>query len=87
MTSPRCSARSTTSAGAPGAAPIERNGGHRSRRRASTSTAGCAGRRERFIDAYRAGLREAGAPIAVDPALLRAFEIDKEVYEYVYAAT
>jgi maltose alpha-D-glucosyltransferase/alpha-amylase len=43
--------------------------------------------RERFIDAYRAGLREAGAPIAFDAELLRAFEIDKEVYEYIYAAT
>ena len=43
--------------------------------------------RERFIDAYRAGLREAGAPIEFDAGLVRAFEIDKEVYEYVYAST
>jgi maltose alpha-D-glucosyltransferase/alpha-amylase len=43
--------------------------------------------RERFLDAYRAGLREAGAPIAVDPALIRAFEIEKECYEFIYAAT
>ena len=43
--------------------------------------------RERFLDAYRAGLRESRAPIALDPDLLRAFEIDKEVYEYVYAST
>jgi maltose alpha-D-glucosyltransferase/alpha-amylase len=43
--------------------------------------------RERFINAYRAGLREAGAPIPFDADLLRAFEIDKEVYEYIYAAT
>jgi maltose alpha-D-glucosyltransferase/alpha-amylase len=42
---------------------------------------------ERFIDAYRAGLREAGAPIDVDPALLRAFEIEKETYEFIYAST
>ena len=42
---------------------------------------------ERFLDAYRAGLREAGAPIAVDPALLRAFEIEKETYEFIYAST
>ena len=41
----------------------------------------------RFIDAYRAGLREAGAPIDVDPALLRAFEIEKETYEFIYAST
>ena len=37
--------------------------------------------RERFLEAYRAGLRQAGAPIAVDPALLRAFEIEKECYD------
>jgi maltose alpha-D-glucosyltransferase / alpha-amylase len=43
--------------------------------------------RERFLEAYRAGLREAGAPIEIDPALLRAFEIEKECYEFVYAAT
>ena len=43
--------------------------------------------RERFLDAYRAGLREAGAPISVDPALVRAFEIEKECYEFIYAAT
>jgi maltose alpha-D-glucosyltransferase/alpha-amylase len=43
--------------------------------------------RGRFIEAYRSGLREAGAPITVDPALLRAFEIEKECYEFVYAAT
>ena len=41
----------------------------------------------RFIESYQAGLREAGAPIAVDPALLRAFEIEKETYEFVYAST
>jgi maltose alpha-D-glucosyltransferase/alpha-amylase len=41
----------------------------------------------RFIDAYQAGLREAGAPIDVDPALLRAFEIEKETYEFIYAST
>ena len=43
--------------------------------------------RERFLEAYRAGLRGSGAPIAVDPDLLRAFEIDQEVHEYVYAST
>ena len=43
--------------------------------------------RERFLDAYRAGLREAGSPIAVDPALIRAFEIEKECYEFIYAST
>lgn len=43
--------------------------------------------RERFLTAYRAGLREAGAPIEIDPDLLRAFEIEKECYEFVYAST
>jgi maltose alpha-D-glucosyltransferase/alpha-amylase len=41
----------------------------------------------RFIDAYRAGLRETGAQIDVDLALLRAFEIEKETYEFIYAST
>jgi maltose alpha-D-glucosyltransferase / alpha-amylase len=43
--------------------------------------------RERFLESYRAGLREAGARITVDPALVRAFEIDTECYEFIYAAT
>jgi len=43
--------------------------------------------RERFLDAYKIGLREAGAPIVVDPDLIRAFEIEKECYEFIYAAT
>ncbi len=43
--------------------------------------------RARFLDTYQAGLREAGAPIVVDPDLLRAFEIAKECYEFIYAAT
>ncbi len=43
--------------------------------------------RERFLAAYRRVLRETGAPIAVDEALLRAFEFEKECYEFIYAAT
>jgi predicted trehalose synthase len=43
--------------------------------------------RERFLGAYRAGLRASGAPIVVDPTLLRAFELDKECREFIYAAT
>jgi trehalose synthase-fused probable maltokinase len=43
--------------------------------------------RERFVEAYRTGLREAAAPIDVDEDLLRAFEFEKESYEFVYAAT
>ncbi len=42
---------------------------------------------DRFLDAYRIGLREAGSPIDVDPALVRAFEIEKETYEFIYAST
>ena len=43
--------------------------------------------RERFVEAYIVGLREANSPIVVDPALLRAFEIEKETYEFIYAST
>ena len=43
--------------------------------------------RSRFLDAYQAGLRAAGVPIIVDAALLRAFEIEKECYEFIYAST
>ncbi len=42
--------------------------------------------RERFLDAYRAGLRGSGTPIVLDPTLLRAFELDKECREFTYAA-
>jgi maltose alpha-D-glucosyltransferase / alpha-amylase len=43
--------------------------------------------RERFLEGYRRGLRERGAPIEVDVDLLRAFEFEKECYEFIYAAT
>ena len=43
--------------------------------------------RERFLDAYRDGLRDAGEAADIDVSLLRAFEIDKETAEFVYAAT
>ena len=43
--------------------------------------------RERFLGAYRTGLRQAAAPIVVDDALIRAFEIEKECYEFIYAST
>ncbi|HEY3335325.1 MAG TPA: hypothetical protein VGK16_08855 [Candidatus Limnocylindrales bacterium] len=43
--------------------------------------------RERFLAAYVAGLRQAGAPFTVDRDLLDAFEVAKESYEFVYAAT
>jgi trehalose synthase-fused probable maltokinase len=43
--------------------------------------------RERFLEAYRRGIRERGAPIDVDVDLLRAFEFEKECYEFTYAAT
>jgi maltose alpha-D-glucosyltransferase/alpha-amylase len=42
--------------------------------------------RERFLAAYTDGLRDAGVPSDLDPALLRAFEVDKELYELAYAA-
>ena len=43
--------------------------------------------RERFLEAYRAGLLERRVWADVDPDLLRAFEVDKELYEFAYAAT
>lgn len=43
--------------------------------------------RERFLAAYAAGIRQAGAPILLDLDLLDAFEVAKEAYEFVYAAT
>ncbi len=43
--------------------------------------------RERFLAAYAGGLRAAGSRIMLDPDLLDAFEVAKETYEHVYAAT
>jgi maltose alpha-D-glucosyltransferase/alpha-amylase len=43
--------------------------------------------RERFLEAYQAGLRAERVWVDLDPALLRAFEVDKELYEFVYATT
>jgi maltose alpha-D-glucosyltransferase/alpha-amylase len=43
--------------------------------------------RERFLEAYRVGLLEARVMPAVDEDLLLAFEVDKELYEFAYAAT
>ncbi len=43
--------------------------------------------RERFLEAYRAGMYAARIVPDTDPALLLAFEVDKELYEFAYAAT
>jgi predicted trehalose synthase len=43
--------------------------------------------RERFLAAYADGLRRSGAPVTLDLDLLDAFEVAKESYEFVYAAT
>jgi trehalose synthase-fused probable maltokinase len=43
--------------------------------------------RQRFLEAYRHALAEGAAPIEVDDDLLAAFEVEKECYEFVYAAT
>jgi maltose alpha-D-glucosyltransferase/alpha-amylase len=43
--------------------------------------------RARFLAAYADGLRRSGAPIVVDLDLLDAFEVAKESYEFLYAAT
>ena len=42
--------------------------------------------RARFLEAYREGLAEARVWVDMDPALLLAFEVDKELYEFAYAA-
>ena len=43
--------------------------------------------RERFLEAYRTGLLDARIVPDLEPALLLAFEVDKELYEFAYAAT
>jgi maltokinase len=43
-----------------------------------------AAEREAFVEAYRTGI--AGTPLSLDPGLLRAFEVEKATYEFVYAA-
>jgi maltose alpha-D-glucosyltransferase/alpha-amylase len=43
--------------------------------------------RRRFLDTYEAEVRGAGSALVVDPTLIRAFEIEKECSEFVYAAT
>jgi len=43
--------------------------------------------RERFLESYRAGLVERRVWVDFDPDLLHAFEVDKELYEFAYAAT
>lgn len=43
--------------------------------------------RERFLEGYRAGLLERRVWLDLDPALLRAFEVEKECHEFAYAAT
>jgi trehalose synthase-fused probable maltokinase len=43
--------------------------------------------RERFLEAYRAAMLEGRVMPDLDPALLLAFEVDKELYEFAYAAT
>jgi len=42
--------------------------------------------RERFLEAYRAGLLERRVWADIDPDLLHAFEVDKELYEFASAA-
>lgn len=43
--------------------------------------------RARFLAAYAEGLHRSGAPLTLDLDLLDAFEVAKEVHEFVYAAT
>jgi maltose alpha-D-glucosyltransferase / alpha-amylase len=43
--------------------------------------------RQRFLEAYAAGLRHAASPVVLDLDLLDGFEVAKECYEFAYAAT
>ena len=43
--------------------------------------------RERFLEAYRGGLHDRRVWLDIDTDLLHAFEVDKELYEFAYAAT
>jgi maltose alpha-D-glucosyltransferase / alpha-amylase len=43
--------------------------------------------RGRFLESYRSGLLERRVWADIDPDLLQAFEVDKELYEFIYAAT
>jgi trehalose synthase-fused probable maltokinase len=43
--------------------------------------------RERFLAAYRTGLRRAGVPIVLDEALLDGLTVARECAEFVYAGT
>ena len=43
--------------------------------------------RQRFLEAYAAGLRQAASPVVLDLDLLDGFEVAKECYEFTYAAT
>jgi len=43
--------------------------------------------RERFLAAYQAGSIASATPTSLDMKLLRAFELDKECREFIYAAT
>ena len=85
-TSRRCSARSTTSARSAGGGP-RRGTAARSSRPGLDLEAWLRASRERFLEAYRAGLLRAARADRRRPDLLRAFEVDKELYEFVYAAT
>ena len=54
---------------------------------ASTLTPGSAGRANGSSRRTRPAFARRGSSRTLDPALLRAFEIDKELYEFVYATT
>ena len=85
-TSRRCCARSTTSRAAPGGGPRRPTAARSSARPGPPGWLRRA--RERFLEAYRDGPpRGAGLDRPWTRTLLRAFEVDKELYEFVYAAT
>ena len=85
-TSPRCSARSTTSAGAPVVGRSSATAA-RWRRPGSISTAGFAGRASASSTPTGPGCARPARRSWSDPELIRAFEIEKECYEFIYAST
>ena len=86
-TSPRCSGRSITSAGVRADARVARTADRIDAPGLDLDGVAPPGPRAvpRRLPARACARR--GAPIDVDPALLRAFEIDKETYEFIYAST
>ena len=84
-TSPRCCGRWTTSPGTDAAGPTPGRGAIE--RPGLDIDAWIPRARARFLAAYAGWLRRSGVPVTLDRDLLDAFEVAREVREFVYAAT